>query len=120
MAWRRKIPETDFARVQRWCESKVPTPTRHEVRVEAHIRGTHVTLCESRPNWGGDGGWMHRKFFQLRYFEDEREWGLYSYAWRTGRWHRYRRAPVYYSGSMARTLEEVDFNSERIFQPDRF
>jgi len=120
MAWRRKIPETDFARLQRWCASKVPPHRRHEVRIECHIRGTVVTLCESRPDWGGDGGWRHRKFFQLRYDVEAREWRLYYYKWRTDRWGRYRRGDTYYSGSMARTLDEVDFNAERIFAPERF
>ncbi|RNI25129.1 hypothetical protein [Flexivirga caeni] len=118
MVWRRKIPETDVARLQRWCDSKVPPGARHEVRIEYHIRGAFVTLCESRPHWSGDGGWTHRKFFQLRYYEDERQWGLYYYKPYTDRWGRYARGGVH-SGSMVQMLEEVDFNSGRIFS-DRF
>ncbi|GGB42832.1 hypothetical protein GCM10011492_37210 [Flexivirga endophytica] len=120
MAWRRKIPETDFARLQRWCESKVPPRDRREVRIECHIRGTFVTLSEARPNWSGDGGWTHRKVWQLRYYEEEQQWGLYWYAPRTGRWGRYARGFQFHCGSMVEMLAEIDLYPDRLLCPDRF
>lgn len=42
------LPELDLARVRRWCAAAVPERVLHQVRVEFHVRGRNVTLCETR------------------------------------------------------------------------
>ena len=37
----RGLPETDVARVQRWCRDRVPERVRDEGRVEVDIAGRH-------------------------------------------------------------------------------
>lgn len=48
-------PEPDAARIQRWCDNRVPAPFRSRVRVGAEVADRHVTTSQSRPPWGGEG-----------------------------------------------------------------
>ena len=108
------LPDTDLARVRRWCAAAVPEPARHEVRVEAHIRGKGVTLCETRTPWDGVGDWSHHSFAQLRYRPDSADWSLH-WADRNGRWHEYTEGNRQF-GSMAELLGEVDDDPTSIFR----
>lgn len=45
------IPETDLARIRRFCEKQAPPEVRNEVRVEHRVRGRIVTIVEHRPPW---------------------------------------------------------------------
>ena len=40
------LPETDVARVQRWCRACIPDHVRDEIRVQADIAERHVTIME--------------------------------------------------------------------------
>jgi hypothetical protein len=54
------IPETDLARIRRWCEQAVPAHLADTIRVEFNGRGRSVTLCESRAPWSpGMNEWDH-------------------------------------------------------------
>jgi len=46
-----KLPETDLARIARYCADRVPAPVRKEVQVEFETRGRAVTIVETRPPW---------------------------------------------------------------------
>jgi hypothetical protein len=50
------LPETDVARVQRWCRGRVPEHVRDKVRVEVDIAERHLTVVECRPPWRGEVG----------------------------------------------------------------
>jgi hypothetical protein len=45
------VPETDLARIRRFCEEQVPPDMRDQVRVEHRVRGQTVTIVEHRPPW---------------------------------------------------------------------
>jgi hypothetical protein len=53
------LPETDVARVQRWCRAWVPERVRNEVRVEVDVAERHLTIVECRAPWRqvGDSEW---------------------------------------------------------------
>ncbi len=73
------LPETDVARVQRWCRARVPERVRDQVRVEADIASRHVTVVECRPPWRADMGtaWTRFPIARLRYVKATGQWSLY-------------------------------------------
>lgn len=108
------IPDTDLARISRWCADNVPEHARHQVRVEHHVRGRSVTLCETRAPWRGTGEWTHFGFAQLRYRTDTADWALY-WRDRNERWHEYAEGNRQF-GSVVQLLEEVDDDPTSIFR----
>ena len=109
-----RLPELDLRRIAHYCEHAVPEDARDRQRVEHHVRGRSVTLCETRPPWTGVGEWTHMGFAQLRYREDRGDWTLH-WADRNSRWHEYHEGNVF-SGSMAELLAEVDDDPTCIFK----
>jgi hypothetical protein len=81
-------PETDIARVRRYCQRRVPPHAREQVRLEAVVGGSAITIIERRVPWREDFGpeWSRRKIAQLRYAR-----GAWTLQWadRNGRWRRY-------------------------------
>lgn len=55
------LPETDLARIRRWCDARVPEHFWDELNVEADITNRHVTIVEVRPPLDGQG--EHTRFF---------------------------------------------------------
>ena len=82
-------PETDVARIRKYCRARVPASFRDQIRVEAAVRGSSVSIYECRPPWHPDlTEWSKVRVAQLRYSADTCHWSL-SWADRNGRWHRY-------------------------------
>ena len=108
------VPDVDLARARRWCAADVPERVRHEVRVECHVRGRTITLCETRVPWDGVGDWTHLPFAQLRYRVAAKDWALY-WADRNGRWHEYSHGSRQF-GTMEQLLAEVDDDPTCIFR----
>jgi hypothetical protein len=81
-------PETDIARVRRYCQRRVPPHARDQVRLETVVRGSAITIIERRVPWRDDFGpeWSRLKVAQLRYGHGA--WTLY-WADRNGRWLPY-------------------------------
>lgn len=107
------LPETDVARVQRWCRGRVPEHIRSEVRVEVDIADRHLTIVECRAPWrGGDGEWTRSPIARLRFTKASGLWALY---WRDRnlRFHEYDLAPP--SASLDDLLAEVDRDPTAIF-----
>ena len=108
------LPETDVARVQRWCRARVPEHVRNEVRVEADVAERHLTIVECRPPWRADVGpeWTRLPIARLRYTQGTRLWSLY---WRDRNleFHEYNRVPA--SASVEELLAEVDRDPTAIF-----
>jgi hypothetical protein len=44
-------PETDLAKIRKYCQAQVPARLRDQVRIEATVRGSSVTIFECRPLW---------------------------------------------------------------------
>lgn len=86
------LPELDVARIQRWCDNRVPAPLRSQVRVVAEAADRHVTISESRPPWDGEGDWISTPVARLRYTKATGLWSLY-WADRNSRLHEYDRFP---------------------------
>ena len=52
----RGLPETDVARVHRWCRDRVPEHVRDEVRIEVDVAERHLRIVECRAPWRADMG----------------------------------------------------------------
>jgi len=108
------LPETDVARVQRWCRARVREHVRDEVRVEADVAERHLTIVECRPPWRADFGseWTRFPIARLRYTKATRLWSLY---WRDRnlKFHEYDRVSA--SACVEELLAEVDRDPTAIF-----
>ena len=108
------LPETDVARVQRWCRARVPEHVREEVRVDADVAERHVTIVECRPSWQAEVGseWTRFPIARLRYTQTTRLWSLY---WRDRnlKFHAYDRVAA--SASVEELLAEIDRDPTAIF-----
>lgn len=85
------IPETDIARIRRWCDGQVPRHLWDQVKVEADVEPRHVTIVEVRPPWDGVGDPTRMPIARLRWTQSRTEWSLY---WRDRnlKFHTYDRA----------------------------
>ncbi len=108
------LPETDVARVQRWCRARTPDYVRDEVRIEVEVADRHVTIVERRPPWREDFGAERTRFpiARLRYAKTT---GLWSLFWRDRhlKFHTYDRVPA--STNIEELLAEVDRDPTAIF-----
>lgn len=107
------LPEADLRRIAASCEENSPARLADQVRVEHHVRGRHVTICETRAPWDGEGEWTHQPLAQLRYVPDDERWTLH-WADRNSRWHEYREGNIF-TGSAAELLAEIDEDPTCIF-----
>jgi len=66
------IPETDLARVRRWCEDRAAPRLRDQVKVELEVRGHAATVFECRPPWTPRVGpaWSQASVARLRLQRD--------------------------------------------------
>lgn len=85
-----KVPETDWARIRHYCESRVPDQHRDEIRIECRARGTTVTILECRPPWPGSSGteWTENPQARMKYDASTKAWTLYWFD-RNSRAHLY-------------------------------
>ena len=108
------IPETDIARVQRWCDLRVPERARHQVRIECEVGTRHLTVVERRVPWRDDYGpeWTRAPIARLRYTKVTGSWTLY---WRDRnlRFHEYDRITP--SAMVDDLLTEIDGDPACIF-----
>lgn len=84
------VPETDLARIRRFCEKQVPRELRDQVRVEHRVRGRTVTIAEHRPPWDPALGpeWTDTPQARMKYDEQTKGWTLYWFD-RNSRAHLY-------------------------------
>lgn len=73
------VPESDVARVQRWCAARVPENTRDQLRIECDLAQRHLTIVERRPPWHENLGpdWTHSTIARLRYNATDKSRPLY-------------------------------------------
>jgi len=109
----RGLPETDVARVQRWCRDRVPAQVRDEVRVEVDVAERHLTIVECRPPRRADMAtqWTRVPIARLRYTKTTGVWSLY-WRDRNVRFHAYDVSPTAVIGEL---LAEVDRDPTAIF-----
>lgn len=84
------VPETDLARIRRFCDEQVPPEMRDQVRVEHRVRGRTVTIVEHRPPWNLALGaeWTDTPQARMKYDEQTNGWTLYWFD-RNSRAHLY-------------------------------
>ncbi|MGK2320805.1 DUF3024 domain-containing protein [Gordonia rhizosphera] len=83
------IPDTDIARVRRWCIARVPEHARHQVGVDYDLADRHITIVETRAPWDGSNrDWTRAPIARLHYTASRREWTLY-WRDRNHKFHRY-------------------------------
>lgn len=108
------LPETDVARVERWCNARVPQDARHQVRVECEVEPRHVTIVERRAPWPPEAGpeWTRMPVARLRYTKATGLWALY---WRDRRllFHVYDQVAA--SARLDDLLAEIDRDPTGIF-----
>lgn len=108
------LPDTDLARVQRWCRTRAPEQLRDELRVEADIADRHVTIVECSPPWDTQTGteWTRFPVARLRYVKATGLWSLY---WRDRhlRFHEYDRVAA--TATIEDLLAEVERDPTAIF-----
>ncbi len=108
------LPETDVARIQRWCRARAPQVIRDQVWVEADVAEQHATIMQCRPPWGCDVGleWTRSPIARLHYTKASKQWSLY---WRDRnlRFHAYTLAPP--TDTVQELLAEVDRDLTTIF-----
>ena len=82
------VIDLNVAKVQRFCDRKIPAQVRGELVWEVETRGQSITIYERRPPWPGapdpNGPWTKREIAQFRLDEASRMWTLY-WADRNGR-----------------------------------
>lgn len=73
-----------------FCQRRVPSHVRDEVRLEHVVRGNAITIVERRPPWRPEYGpeWTTMRIAQLRFDGATSTWTLW-WADRNGRWDRY-------------------------------
>ena len=107
------IPETDLARIRRWCASRVSGEAAKEVRVVGTVDGRCVVIAEERPPWQGAEGapWESYPVARLTYVMSSRSWKL-EVSTEGERFRRYSNLP---SGSLDEVLEELDVDPTFVF-----
>ena len=111
---RTALPELDLARIRRYCDGRVPTHLRDQVRIEVDVRGRSVTILECRPPWTPAIGpdWTRFPVARLRHIQARGVWML-DWRDRDLRWHRYDRVGP--SPHVAPLLAEIEADPTGIF-----
>lgn len=106
------LPDLDIERVQRWCDQQVPQHLWDQVKVEADLAPTHVTIVEVRPPWRGDGDPTRFPIARLRWNRARHEWSLY---WRDRnlKFHVYDRVDP--TPQVQNLLDYLDSHEDAIF-----
>ncbi len=84
------LPETDLARIRKWCCDRVPKEHWDELKVEADVAPLHVDIVEVRPPWDGVGEDTRFPIARLRYTAASGQWAIYSRD-RHLKFHEYKR-----------------------------
>lgn len=105
-------PETDLAKIRKYCQAQVPDHLHDQIRIEVTVRGSSVTILESRPLWqASQAEWSQVRVAQLRYSATTNDWSLY-WADRNSRWHRYYDLPP---SRVDQVLREIESDPTGIF-----
>ena len=107
-------PETDLARIRRWCTSRVPDHAADQVRVVGPVEGRRVMIAEQRPPWDGADGapWETYPLARLTYVTSSRTWKLEVSA-HGGRFRLYPELP---SDTLDDVLSEIDADPTSVFR----
>jgi hypothetical protein len=84
------LPALDVAAIHHFYEQRVSPHALHQVRVEADVSPTAVTIVEVRAPWREHYGpeWTRSGVARLRYVAKHKHWVLY-WRDRNQKWHKY-------------------------------
>ena len=69
------VPEIDLRRIKKWCTQETSPLHADQLRVEADVTATAVTIVETRPPWDDPtGDWTRFPIARLRYTATTGEW----------------------------------------------
>ncbi len=108
------LPGLDVAAIRHFCEQRVPPHALHQVRIEADVSPTAVTIVEVRAPWREDYGpqWTRGGVARLRYVAKHKHWVLY-WRDRNQKWHKYELLQP--SPDILVLLDEIDRDPTCIF-----
>ncbi len=108
------IPDLDLRRIQRFCDGRVPSHLRDEIRVELEARGDSITIVERRAPWTPEAGpeWTRVPVARLRHLAARGVW-LLDWSDRNDRWHVY--ADIEPSSNVDTLLAEIESDPTGIF-----
>lgn len=100
------FPETDLARIRRWCSTQSAKLPADQLRITCVIGKHAVDIGEERPPWDGSAGdpWTFMAVARLTYVKFRREWSL-GVSNANGDFRRYTPLPI---GSLTSLLNEID------------
>lgn len=108
------LPGLDVAAIRHFCEQRVPPHALQQVRIEADISPTAVTIVEVRRPWREDYGreWTRGGVARLRYVAKYEHWVLY---WRDRNQKRHLYDLLEPSPDVLVLLDEIDRDPTCIF-----
>jgi hypothetical protein len=107
------VPDTDLARIRRFCDEQTPPEFRDRMRLEVTTRGNSVTILNCEPLWGSPSAeWIKAPIAQLRYDHESAPWSLF-WADRNDRWHPYDQ--LYPTRNVKRVVAEIEDDPTCIF-----
>jgi hypothetical protein len=71
------LPETDLARIKKWCDSIWPQHMWDQAKVEADVAPAYVTIVEVRPDWMVGPVPTRFPIARLRYTKTTGQWAIY-------------------------------------------
>ena len=113
------VPETELARIERWCREQVPAHARHQVRIECAVAGRDVVISEAHltprflgPDVEAESDWLSQPVARLRYLKSRGIWRLY-WVDSNDRWHEYPDLP--WAHDVPTLLAEIDRDPTALF-----
>ncbi len=100
-------------KIGKYCDNRIPAHLRNKVTVSYEIRGSNVTIFESRAPWRSEmTEWTKSKVAQIRYDEKKTMWTLFCRD-QYGKWYKYESLPAV--KNLDRVIEEIDADPTGIF-----
>ena len=98
--------------LQSFCDRRIPSHAKGQVRLSFVIRGNSVLLSEERPRWDKPSEWLSMKVAHFRFDPEASKWSLHCRD-RNERWHYY--SLVRPTKDFDKLLAEVDRDPSGIF-----
>lgn len=95
-----------------FCQKRIPSHVRNQIRLTFEFRANSVTLFEDRPVYNNPSRWTHSAIAQFRFDDKALRWTLF-YRDRNEKWHKY--VGLFATPSFDDLLAEVDRDPTGIF-----
>jgi hypothetical protein len=94
-----------------FCQKRIPSSLRNQVKLFYEVRGFVVKIIESKPVSDRSHEWIERPIARMKFDPDTLKWQLY---WRraSGRWGSY---PLIPTNRLKTLIEEIDQDPHDVF-----